>query len=584
MYFRLEKHMALRKMRTRTKVISLVLLFIAGGTFLSTRNVHQYEFKKSLYSQSAATVTVRHSLTVSDRSQAEAQHPVILVNDQGTSSLVGDHKAIGRSAINDRNHYNNNYYYQRKKSNESVTMGRLANHQTTTVNTPANPLARMLLASYQTAPAVGTKAAVRKAKSVLRFDCKNPNTVRKLESEHVDVNRHRTGYILALTFREQQTKASDNLFSLQCWAKTLSVYVVEPFMKDSHLVVPVNNSQHKLIRFSDSFDIAAWQGATAKHSFAPLASWEKFLTEAPRELIVVHFHYTKQATQKLRKEQGMRLTHLAVDDTYKSGCVPEKGFSDKLQYLTSQHNFTVVRDVCFNFNDGDELTLYQFNRHLFGEFAPKQVTVLMEEWRGLNQEVNGKRVVVYDACWTELPVLSLQYSRPSQRLLCDASRYKHKYLRYSYIAVIVRTEKILLMDDRNLVMTCLNKTLELWRQTKKTTGIHLTFVSMDIGKYGSLGMRLSTQNNTYEEFFRQIYGPDASVKKWEDTFESVTNIHDAGYIASLQKTLVAKAQCIVFVGGGSFQKHTKYLYERLNPDKKKRCIQVVQKCSRNLKP
>ena len=562
----------------RTKVISLVLLFIAGGTYLSTRNVYQYETK--MYSRSAATATVRHSLTASDRSQTDTQHPVIL--DQGTSSLkrfVGDHKAMVRSAISDHNHYNNNYYYQRKKVNESVTMGRLGDHQTTSINPAAPPPARMLLASHGT---VGTKATVHKAKTALRFDCKNPDTVRNLEGGNVDLNRHRTGYILALTFREQQTRASDNLFSLQCWAKTLSVYIVEPYMQDSHLVVPVNDSQRKLIRFSDSFDINAWQGATAKHGFAPLASWEKFLTEAPRELIVVHFNYAKQAAQKLRKEQGMRLTHLAMDDTYKSGCVQEKGFGAKLHYLTSQQNFTVVREVCFNFKDGDELTLYQFNRHLFGEFAPKQVTVLMEEWRGIKHEVNGKRVVVYDACWTELPVLSLQYSRPSQRLLCDASRYKHKYLRYSYIAVIVRTEKILLMDDRNLVMECLNKTLDLWRQTKKTTGIHLTFVSMDVGKYGSLGTRLS--NNTHEEFFRQIYGPNASIKMWEDTFESVTNVHDAGYIASLQKTLVAKAQCIVFVGGGSFQKHAKYLYEKLHPDKKKRCIQVVQECSRNLKP
>ena len=543
--------MARRRMRTLMKVIALLLMLISGGVYISTRSMQLVQPTQSSFP--VGTIARRLRGTV------PGFHSQPTLNPLNSRGFVSNHNTIESPTIN--TYYNNSFYYIKKSSNSLVKRSKLVDHQTTSTKWPHSA----------------------KTKRTSSYDCQNPNTGRQLASENIESNKHRTGYVLALTFREQQTRAADNLFSLQCWAKTLSVHIVEPFMQDSGLLIPMNDYQQKMIRFSDTFDLNAWQGATFKQGFAPIASWEKFLAEAPRELIVVHFRYVHQATRKLRKEQGNRATHLAVDDTYKSGCIPDETSISKIQYLTSKHNFSVVREVCFNFNNGDELTLYQFNTHLFGEFSPKHVTVLMEEWRGLPHEVNGKRVVVYDACWTEIPILSLQYSRPSQKLMCDASIYRHKYLRSDYIAVIVRTEKIPLLTDENSVTQCLNKTLDVWRQVKHTSGIYLTFVSMDVGKYGSKGMKLSDENNTHEAFFKQIYGPHASIKKWEHTFESVTDVRDSGYIASLQKTLVMQARCIVFVGGGSFQRHTKYLYERLHPDRKKQCIQVVRGCTRNMR-
>lgn len=398
------------------------------------------------------------------------------------------------------------------------------------------------------------------------------------------VSKRRTGYILSLSFREQQTRAAESLFSLQCWAKTLSAHVVEPFVQESHLLVPADDSQHRLPRFSELFDINAWGTLSTKYGFAPLASWEKFLAEAPRQLIVVHFNYSNSLLQKSRKLSGTPLTHLALNDGYKKWCTPSYRLGSQLSYL-SQRNFTIVREVCFNFYNGDELTLYQFNRHLYGSFAPREVTVLMEEWRGLNTNVNGKRVIVNDACWTSVPLQPSKFIVPSQKLRCDAKAYKHKYLRTdSYIAVIVRTEKIrLLGSDPSRIPYCLQKTLEVLSSMKKKRGINLVFLSMDIGKFGSSTIREEDARpyaHTYEDFVRKIYGPSASIGWWESTFESVTDVRDSGYIGTLQKTLVVKSRCILFVGGGSFQKHAKLLYQRLNSDKKKLCIEVVKGCTR----
>lgn len=397
---------------------------------------------------------------------------------------------------------------------------------------------------------------------------------------------NRTGYVLAVTFREQQTKASDNMIALQCWAKTLSVYIVEPYVLDSRLLFPMDAStaESNLLRFRDLFNVSIWQTVTTKHGFAPLAGWENFIADAPRDLIVVRFKYVKSFPEN--KEKGM-------SNHYKHGCIETEELSAKVNYLVSEHGFKVIREVCFNFEYGDQLTLPQFNRNIYNGIPPKTVTVLMEEWRGLSPGRTTNRVLVYDACWTEEEVDSLKYSWPSQSILCDAQKYREKYLQTDrYIALMVRTEKFstIFGDDKVSKMKniayCLNKTLAAWKKLKEKTGVELTFLSIDVGSYGSTSLtEKHTRRNykpflhLYEDFLKQVYGPSATVESWESTFESITEIRDTGYIGSLQKTLVSQAECIVFSGGGSFQKHTKYMYDTLNQGTKKQCIQVVDQCS-----
>ena len=452
-------------------------------------------------------------------------------------------------------------------------------------------------------PSVSNTTQVKYSQRTLKCDKKSSSLIsdanydiRKFVSEmKYRPTKNRTGYVLALAFREQQTKASVNIFSLQCWAKTLYVYIVEPYVIDSRLVFPMEPAtmQSEALRFRDLFDITIWQRVTAQHGFAPLAGWESFLADAPRELIVVRFKYVRQSIIESYKEKGQKAYHLAMNNEYKYGCTKTAEFSAKLDHLVSMHNFKVVREVCFNFENGDELTLSQFNRHIYRETAPRHATVLMEEWRGLAVNTNGKRIVVYDACWTETQVDSGRYSWPSQHIICDAQAYKKRYLKTSgYIALMVRTEKFLTFGeskDHNFqnIGRCLNKTIRAWNRLKQKTGLKLTFLSIDVGKYGSTSLTEKHSHkkylpylHLYKNFFKQVYGPSSTIESWESSFESITNIRDTGYIGSLQKTLVSQAQCIVFSGGGSFQKHAKYMHETITPSSKEPCIQVVEECSK----
>lgn len=434
-------------------------------------------------------------------------------------------------------------------------------------------------------------------KSTSRLQCGSKTDHDKSNDDYKDVlgnlaelnSASHSGYILVISFHEQQTKASENLFGLQCWAKSLFVNIVEPFVENSHLVVPLNSTQKTLLKYRDIFDLGVWQLLSLQQELAPLASWDSFLAKAPRQLIVVHFKYLTIMRYKQLKDQNESVTHMAVDGTFKDGChetSPE--LFRKIKFLTELHNFTVIREVCINFANGDQLTLFQFSRHLYGGIKPDEVTVLMEEWRGFSYLNNGRRVALPDACPLSSSVHSLTYTWPSKQLICNAKRYRQKYLKTSnYITVMVRTEKMVSMNtSQEYMANCLGETLRQWQLMKTTYGVEKTFLSMDIGVYGSYSLlekdyRYTPFVHLYEEFLRKLFGPQATMRAWEMDFEAVALQRDSGYIGSLQKTVAAQSRCIVFTGGGSFQKHTKYMYERVT-GKKKWCVKVINECSRGI--
>ena len=394
----------------------------------------------------------------------------------------------------------------------------------------------------------------------------------------------RTGYVLCLTYREQQTRAAGNMYSLQCWAKTLLVNIVEPFLHDSRLVVPLDASQNSMLPFGHLFSLEAWDVLTTKLGFAPLAPWRQFLAKAPRELIVVHFQYSSGMSIHERLASGGKATHLALTDAYKEGCTQKPGFSEQLAYLAG-YGFKVVREVCINFMHGDEITLLQFNTHVLGPHHPRNVSIVMDEWRGFSPSTeSGKRILINDACWAHSTIL---YLRPSQQVYCEARKYRELYIRSKdYVAVIVRTEKIRNSPEMNM-HKCLQKTLKLLESVHRETNASSTFLSMDIGHYGSSsnasGFNKLDYKAEYNDFISGVYGQRMSIDLWEKTFEDITYVREAGYIALLQKVLVVKARCLVMVGGGSFQKHTILLHKNVSKRKgRSPCVHILKSCTRNL--
>jgi hypothetical protein len=415
--------------------------------------------------------------------------------------------------------------------------------------------------------------------SNIRLVSKVQPSVQKLEPPTT------TGYVLAVNYYEQQSMGSRNLFQLQCWAQQLGLAVVKPVMKDSFLLSPLDQHQQQtLLKFEDSFDLKEWSLQTSISQFAPLVDWSEFLSNTPRNVILVSYNYPSVSVLKTRQKAGEAVLQDHIGERYKSGCSSKWPTPSQLSFLSS-NGFHVVRTVCFNFYFGDQLTVDEFNAHLLGEYHASNVTIIMDMWRGLG---TGQRVLIKDTCFTTYPIN--EHIKLSNRLLSDASRYVEANLGgQPFIAVMGRLEMTLLTvhkKDQPILPYCLKEIVSELDLLKKDTGLSATFLSIDIGRYGSKKWRTRVDPDLRRDFsnlIQDIYGPSASVSSWEKTFEDIAMTKDAGYIGLLQKAIVTKAKCVLFVGGGAFQRHALHLYRQLHPRREEQCLRVANSCTSSTK-
>ena len=398
------------------------------------------------------------------------------------------------------------------------------------------------------------------------------------------------GYVVVLDLYEQQTMASGNLLELQCWASMLNMSVVTPFMKLSKMETPLDEAeQTKFLSMWDTFNKTHWDEYTQAHGYLPLVEWEDWVKRAPRKVIVVQFLYSDPPTVKKMKKQGIKYPHPRSGDAYSKGC-EFKFLPGNLTFLEA-NGFIVVRKVCFNFKNGDGFTFSQFQEHLFGHYEPGQVSVMMDMWRGMNLV---ERVLITDKICKEQHPFREQVQL-SSRLLQDAETYKDRFFGPDdYIAVISRFEMtsytrqhVVKKDKHAELPRCIAKTLSQLNQLRADTGIEKTFLSIDIGKYGSSSFAKQKYYNHLPdmiEFVRKVFSGRMAMTDIEHALEQVSRANDSGYIASLQQSIVTKAKCILFVGGGSFQRHTFHMYQALHPHIEDQCVRVVKSCTSRHRP
>ena len=388
------------------------------------------------------------------------------------------------------------------------------------------------------------------------------------------------GYILAVNYYEQQSMGSRNLFQLQCVANYLGLTVVKPVVKDSFLRTPLDDDSQKIfLKFEDCFDLEEWKAHAERGGHAPIVDWDVFVSKAPRKVILVQFKHPPLSVLKERKKLGS--VHQGLhDEQYKRGCNSNWPKSKELSFLESK-GFQIVRRACFNFYNGDQLTLKEFDQHLRSGYSNESVTIIMDMWRGLG---SGQRVLIQDTCTRTYPVQ--EFIQPSQRLLNDAKAYVQTYmLNVPYIAVMGRFEMSLLTlqgAKKVSLPLCLKETLLELLKFRNDSHIDGTFVSVDLGKYGSKKWRTKMDpqlSQDFDDFVSSAYSQRISRVEWESSFEKIARTKDAGYIGLLQKVIVSQADCILFVGGGAFQRHALHLYR--NSHKNPACVRVVQACTKS---
>lgn len=215
---------------------------------------------------------------------------------------------------------------------------------------------------------------------------------------------------------------------------------------------------------------------------------------------------------------------------------------------------------------------------ILGEWRHESVTLIVSLWKGT--------MALGSKCKGIGSGSALSHFYPSPRLLHDAQSYNDLHIHNSsYSAVMIRLEHATMLTEKNSrehsIRGCLQ---ELVQSADKVSSGHLPMIAADIGKYGSNTWKwaikdqekLKTAVNDTKKAMGTLLQHRMSFEEWEGTFvEAAGGVTNEGYIAALQHTIASRADCLVLMGGGSFQQSVLQEYLHIHKESKKVCIQMV---------
>ena len=140
------------------------------------------------------------------------------------------------------------------------------------------------------------------------------------EKPNQEKNPRIQGYALGWDYYEGQTSGARNLAGLQRWATSLNFGVVEPFVQESYFRTSAVFNNEKALRLSDYFDIDIWNhnAVTKIPHGTPLVSWEDFIKNAARQLIVVHVVIGSKNNTKVFVNNKVKKTHAILAEAFQA--------------------------------------------------------------------------------------------------------------------------------------------------------------------------------------------------------------------------------------------------------------------------
>jgi hypothetical protein len=396
------------------------------------------------------------------------------------------------------------------------------------------------------------------------------------------------GYVMALHYYDQMTTSTLNLISLQCWAHSLAlkdgdshqyVEVVEPFVRrsvlgldDQHRIHMNNTAEHlKSVTLSDVYDIAEWEHfAASREHYAPLVSWEYFLENSPRKMIIVE-------RECLNEKKCMECGDGRTNDLLRS-----------IEVLQGRYGFKVVRRVCHpmkKYQNGELQTL------LYGDYTPDEVVLVFNYWGGIEDEGASldHRMGLSDLRQCERrEQFGIIHIPLSTRIKEDARHYMNKYIKSThYISVMVRLEYFYIKHDRfkgksseeilQQLGNLYNKILTQVDMFKVNHSINDVLLTMDCRKQGSESLMsggnvTSLMSDSISILYKKLYGNSSTLEEWDQSFYNVSSFKTEGYLAMLQKYLAINGTCLITAGGGSFQWSAIDMYKK---EHSKRCTLAI---------
>ena len=388
------------------------------------------------------------------------------------------------------------------------------------------------------------------------------------------------GFVLPYQIFEQQTAAAQNLWGLQYWAKTVKMKVVEPFFS-SHTMSfqPIVTGITNPLRFSDLYDQEFWNKQSTLRNCSEIVKWEDFLENAPRKVILA-FVFNDHG----RSSNNQVLTSLDNISVIGQQTCENTGitFPEVALKYFRELGFNFVRKVCINTHNA--IKINELSKYILSHYSSNDVTVIFPGWSGIrHNKLNIQGVSFNSGNTFNIGLL------PSKKIVDDSEKYMKKLRPFGrkYFGVMVRTEAVYIhavkykkIDFKlffDYMMDCartLSSSVFIKHRDWERT------LAIDLGRLGSLGFLknnfMQNKENAeklYNGFFSAIFGNNWTINEYEGSFKKYLDIDDPAYVAQIQRTIAAKSDCLVMVGGESmFQQAAITFHKSFHPNPKDQCI------------
>ncbi len=381
-------------------------------------------------------------------------------------------------------------------------------------------------------------------------------------------------YILSLNYWEQLNMALHNLYSLIRLVSVWQGMVVTPFTANSrlfglpHLRANENWATNmSSLPLSNLLDINNLYRLSCDHGYQVLCDYNHFLSQANREVIILHFIFAKEAREvpvltgmagKLLKESLLVNTTFECSDNTNIKYI-QHDILDSLNKEASFANlnkFKLFKYFCIN---GNSQTTPDHIADSTGLLANNR-TIIILNWRGIQMrrpQSNAlgdykikRQFIMLPNPLSTLPHKQIYY--PSKTVLAVASQYVHDHLLADgYIGIHLRSEKMGQRGMRipNYINECLQKVISLKSELEQSISGSKTIFVTDYGLYGSDSCRACKGS---KETMAILKENDIIPVQFNPLQYGVST--DSGFVSLVEMNILLQSKILILVGGGSYQK------------------------------
>ena len=389
---------------------------------------------------------------------------------------------------------------------------------------------------------------------------------RTREVIHTELSTNKESMVMGLDYWEQIGNAVKNLFDLQCWASSVGIRsVVEPSVNATlGKTVLKFLKDEKYLKFRDLFDITHWNLMSSNSNFSRLVSLEYFLKHGSKDVVLVQIIYT----------------------LYYFRCKPLKEFANRDWFrFLSKNGFHIKKTVCIDYKK--EASHY-FKKETFRDKifqgTEQNISIIFNVWEGVRTSGSQRVAIRGSKCNNELdklanvntapqPISKITYSpftscpnMPSRRILNFLEIFKMKHLMGTkYVSVMLRTQKM----NQSIISTqpegnsCIGEIILDWKKIVAGHNLTQTLFFTDVGEFGSLTWN-SESANKFSQYLENLLKLKMTLNEVNSALTEITGSTDRVQIALLHRLLVAHSECVIIIGGGTFQMQTLNMYAHLH--------------------